>query len=102
MATYGNTEIGGKVFPSPKDPSDRVVYRMDYSDELDTGETISTRTVTITESGLIKDSDAINGSFVDVTVSGGTAGKRYPIVFSITTSNARELNRTGFVMVEEL
>lgn len=102
MATYGATEIGGKVFTSPKDPSDIVVYRMDFSEELETGETIATRIVSLPEEGLTKDNDVINGDYIDVTVSSGTAGRRYPVVVTILTTEGRQLSRTGYIMVENL
>lgn len=92
-----------------KDPQAVLDYKFDWkastngsgtSDWLASGETISTRTVTVA-TGLTKDSDAITDTNTSVTVwlSGGTAGTTYKVVCQIVTSAGRTDERTILVKV---
>ena len=87
-----------------KDPQAVLDYKFDWkaltngsgdSDWLDTGETISSATVTV-ETGLTKDSDSITDTNTSVTVwlSGGTANSVYTVACRITTSDSRTDERT--------
>lgn len=74
----------------------------DNGDWLESGETISTYTVTA-DTGLTKDSDEKTNS--DTTIkawfSGGTVGTEYDVVCHIVTSAGREDDRTITIRVEE-
>lgn len=78
------------------DPDDSAVYTFDYSDNLATGETISSAVVTaatgltVTATGLTATGDGVN-----ITVSGGTAGTEYDAVCKVTTSTSRVRSITG-------
>lgn len=98
--TYGASRSAALRFTTPKDPSDVVVYSFDFTNELATGETLSTRTVTVA-SGLTNDADAISGNKVNVTLSGGVAGTDYTVLCQATTSTGRTLNVTGIVQVRQ-
>lgn len=87
-----------------KDPSAVLDYVFDWkalthergsSDWLASGETITSRTVTV-DAGITKDSDALTDSATSVTVwlSGGTAGNDYRVTCRITTSSSRTDERT--------
>lgn len=95
-----------------KDPSDVFDYKFDFkalangtgsSNWLDTSETISTRTVTVS-TGLTKDSDTITDTNTSVTVwvSGGTAGAEYTIACKIVTSASRTIERTITIAIDQL
>lgn len=78
-----------------KDPAAVLDYKFDWSDWLESGETISTRTVTA-ESGITVDSSSITDTNTSVTVwlSGGTAGVNYDVTCRIVTSASRTDERT--------
>lgn len=99
-----------RIFP-PKDPDAVLDYKFDWkaetngngdSDWLASGETISTRTVTV-DSGITKDSDALTDTNTSVTVwlSGGTDGADYEVACKIVTSASRTDERTAKVPVRE-
>ena len=92
-----------------KDPGDVLDYKFDFapltnsqtganSDWLESGETISTATVTV-DSGLTKDSDSITDTNTSVTVwlSGGTAGEKYKVLCEIVTSAGRTKQKTMMI-----
>lgn len=95
-----------------KGPNDVLDYKFDFraltnanspeaeSDYLESGETIDSRTVTVS-SGITKDSDALadTNSSVLVWLSGGTPGSRYTVTCEVVTSGGRTLEREIFVDV---
>ena len=92
-----------------KDSSAVLDYKFDWaaltngsgqSDWLATGETISTRTVTV-DAGITVDSSAITDANTTVTVwlSGGTTGKAYNVRCLIVTSALRTDERTMLIEV---
>lgn len=94
-----------------KDPDAVLDYKFDWAnttnggstpDWLASGETISTRTVTV-EAGLTKDSDSLTDSATSVTIwlSGGTAGESYTVHCRIVTSAGRTDDRTVTIEVVE-
>ena len=98
--TYYKNAAGQDVID--KDPQAVLDYKFDWNAAdrdgnkwLATGETISTRTVTVA-GGITKDSDSITDSGKSVTVwlSGGTAGSAYLITCQIVTSAGRTDERS--------
>ena len=89
-----------KVFT--KDPDAVLDYKFDWSSWLATGETITSRTVTV-DAGLTNDSDSITDSGASVTVwlSGGTANKNYAVACKITTDGGRTDERTDTIHVRQ-
>jgi len=85
-----------------KDPDAVLDYRFDWSDWLETGDTIATRTITAS-TGITVDSSSITDSSTSVTVwlSGGTVGATYDIACLIVTSASRTDERTVSVRVLE-
>jgi len=83
-----------------KDPDAVLDYVFDWSDWLETGETISSHTVTAL-TGITKDSDAESSGLVTVWLSAGTAGKEYTVACEIVTSSLRTDERTIRIMVKE-
>jgi hypothetical protein len=84
--------MSSQTFVTIKDPNEVLDYKFDWATNvLAVGETISTRTVTVS-AGITKDSDSITDTSTTVTVwlSGGTAGQSYTVACKIVTS----LNRT--------
>lgn len=82
-----------------KDPDATLDYLVNFGRWLPTGDTISTRTVTVT-TGITKVSDAIvsgtdaNGTSVasaavQVWLSGGTLGAEYAVTCHVTTAAGR-------------
>jgi hypothetical protein len=83
-----------------KDPDAVLKYVMDWSDWLDTGETISTSTWTV-DSGITKDSDTNTTTTATITLSGGTVGEKYRITNRIVTSGSQTDDRSFYVYVNE-
>lgn len=99
MPTYDAEEYGGKLWPEVKDPSDVKDYIVDFTNQLDSGETVSTRTVTA-QSGITVDSSAIVASAkVRVWLSGGTAGNDYRVTVQAVTSESRTHEVDGICRV---
>jgi len=83
-----------------KDPDAVLDYGFDWSDWLDTDETISASTWTV-EDGITQDSESETTSVTTIWLSGGTAGTTYRIVNEIVTSDGRTENRSMDIQVEE-
>jgi len=96
-----------------KDPDAVLDYKFDWapltngteggvSDWLASGETIVTRTITVSP-GLTKDSDSLTDTDTSVTVwlSGGTVGQTYTVACRIVTSDDRKDERTITIPVRE-
>ena len=94
-----------------KDPNAVLDYKFDWkaetngsgdSDWLDSGETISSKVVTV-DDGITKQSDALTDTNTSVTVwlSGGTAGVDYEIACKIVTSDSRTDERTIKIQVRD-
>ena len=105
------------MFTVDKDPQAELDYTWDWraltngndtspdaTDWLESGETITSHTVTA-ESGLTVDSSSLTDSSTSVTawLSGGTVGQHYLVVCHIETSNAtsRKDDRTLKVNVKQ-
>jgi hypothetical protein len=73
-----------------KFPSENLDYAFDFAARLDTGEAISSYTVTV-PTGLTKGATAQADGVVTVWLDGGTAGTYYPIDCVVTTSAGREM-----------
>lgn len=84
----------------PKDPDEVLDFIFDWSDELETGETITTSNVTV-DSGLTLDSDTNTNTTVTATVSGGTLNSQYRLESEIVTSEGRTYVRSVFVYIEK-
>ena len=84
-----------------KDPDAVLDYAFDWTTNwLESGETISSYTVTVT-TGITKDSDSQSGGVVTVWISGGTAGNNYNATCHIVTSKSREDDRTMTIVVND-
>lgn len=84
----------------PKDPAAFLDYAWDWSAWLSEGETITEFSVT-PPAGLTVEETTESQGRVTAWVSGGTAGRYYPLVCQITTSAGRTDERTIILMVEE-
>jgi hypothetical protein len=85
-----------------KDPDAVLDYKWDWSDWLDTGETISSHTIAAV-TGITKDSSALTDTNTSVTAwySGGTALTDYEVTCQIVTSDSRTDERTITLKVRE-
>jgi uncharacterized protein YndB with AHSA1/START domain len=87
---YKKDTVGAYI---DKDPGARLVYSMDWSDWLPTGDTLSTATYVISTitgdaAPIVKHSQGIEGSTVSyVELSGGTAKEIYTVTATITTTD---------------
>lgn len=72
-----------------KDPEEVLDYQLDWSDRLETGETISVSNFTIVEGTVVKDSQSVAGGLTTVWLSGGTLGEMCLITNRITTNQGR-------------
>lgn len=81
-----------------KDPQEEKDYTIDWSDDLASGETISTSDWVV-GTGLTEEDDENNTTTTTAWVSGGTAGTEYLCVNTVTTSGGRTLERTVIIPV---
>ena len=79
-----------------KDPNEVLDYQIDWGERLQTGETISTSTWTITgsDSVLVEDNNSISGENTVIWLSAGTLGVRYLLTNRITTSGGRTMDQS--------
>jgi len=83
-----------------KDPDAVLDWEIDWSNKLETGETISASTWTV-PAGITKDSDSFTGTATTVWLSGGTLGEGYTVVNHITTNLGRERDKTIIFIIRE-
>lgn len=87
---YKKDTVGSYI---EKDPSARLVYSMDWSEWLPSGDTLATASYAIsTISGdaapIVKHSQGLQGTTVSyVELSGGTAKEFYTVTATITTTD---------------
>jgi len=73
-----------------KTPAERKRYAVDYSNWLETGETVSSYTITPTSGLTISSSTLTTGNTVLVFfVAGGTAGQQYTLDILANTSGGQ-------------
>lgn len=85
-----------------KDPNAQLDYKFEWSDWLESGEVISSYSVTVS-TGLTKVTDSKTNTSVTVWLSGGTVNTTYEVVCRITTNSnpARTEDRTMTFKVME-
>ena len=71
-------------------------YTFDMANTLDSGDTISTFSVSA-ESGLTVDSSSNTSTVGTATISGGTQGSSYKLTLTFVTSNSRTF--VGYVTI---
>lgn len=83
-----------------KDPESLLDWSWNWSDWLETGETITSHTVTV-PTGLTLDASNEAAGVVTAWISGGTANNRYRVECKITTSEGRTDERSITLSVQE-
>lgn len=87
-----------------KDPNEILDYSIDWTNKIDTGDTISSSTWTdFSSGGLVKGSSTFSASLniTTIWVSGGTAGKYYTITNTIDTTIGRTMQQTVGIKIGE-
>jgi len=78
-----------------KDPNDVLDYDIDWSRRLDSGDTISTSTFSLTtDAGLTIASQSNTTTTSKVWLSGGTAGSTADILCRIVTADGRTMDQS--------
>ena len=91
----------------PKLVSETVLRSADFGDDLASGETITSQSVTVTvysgtdasPSSLLSGSASVVGSVVSQVFTAGTLGVIYQALFTAGTSASRTLKRAGYLAV---
>lgn len=84
----------------PHDPNASEIYRWNWLDWLD-GETIGTQQI-VADAGITATLVTLGSTYVDIRISGGTAGNDYGVTSRVTsTPNARIQDRTVRFSVRE-
>lgn len=73
-----------------KDPQAKLDYVFDWSDFLEAGETIVTKTVVVTSGDVVVGASEIQGEVVRAWIDGGTEDSLATVTCSIVTSAGRE------------
>jgi hypothetical protein len=82
-----------------KDPDETVDYSFNWALKLET-DAIATSTFALPD-GLTEVSTSTEGRTTSIFVSGGTRGRIYRIVNTLTTTGGRTLERTIYVKIVE-
>jgi hypothetical protein len=82
-----------------KDPADVLDYEWDWSDWLETSETIVTATWTV-PTGITQTDTDVGSTTATVWLSGGTAGTTYEVACKVLTSMDRTAERSCRILVE--
>jgi hypothetical protein len=82
-----------------KDPSSVLDFGFDWSDWLDSDDSVSTSTWNV-PTGITDDSDTSTSTTTTIWLSGGTVGSKYKITNRIVTANGRTVERSFYVKVE--
>jgi hypothetical protein len=77
-----------------KDPNEVLDYQVNWTNRLETGETISTSTFTVAEGTVVIDSSSAASPTTTVWLSGGTEGEACTILNRITTSAGRTYDQS--------
>lgn len=88
------------VAPDPKDPNDTDDFSLDWTNVLDTGETVSSVVVSVVSGGVTVNSSVASSPLTTARVSGGTAGTDAVILFRVTTSATRQLDESLKIHIE--
>lgn len=83
-----------------KDPDGVLDYTFDWSNWLETGDTVVSHTISI-PTGLTLGEHINNTTAVTIWLSSGTIGGRYKVECTVTTSQGRTDTRRALIMVEE-
>jgi len=83
-----------------KDKDAKLDFMFDWSEWLESGETISSYVLTV-QTGITKVSDSKTTTAVTVWLSGGTIGTWYTVACKITTSLGRIDERTINIQIQE-
>lgn len=90
------------TYPFIKNPLTTFDYVFDFSSQMETGETISTATLTV-PAGLTEVNSITGQQVVAVWLSGGTEGERYDVICTATSDQARVYSETiEIIMQNEL
>ena len=84
----------------PKDPDSVLDYAFDWSEWLESGESISSHVITV-DDGITNDSSGNSTTAVTVWLSGGTAGTNYNIACKIVTGAGRTVERSITIRCRE-
>jgi uncharacterized phiE125 gp8 family phage protein len=87
------------IYWPAKAPAEVEDFAFEFVNVLQSGETITARTVTV--SGVTKNSDAISGTQVRVWLQGGTLGTPGVVTCAITTSLGRTYAETAILPIGE-
>lgn len=84
----------------PHDPNASDIYRWNWLDWLN-GETISAQSIVV-DAGITAALVTLGATYVDIRISGGTAGQTYGVTSRVTSSpNGRIQDRTVKFAVRE-
>lgn len=83
-----------------QDPSDVLDYPWDWSQWLQSGETISSSVFSVTPSGLSIASQSNTTTNATVWLSGGTSMTTYTVTNKITTTAGRTADRSATIRVQ--
>jgi hypothetical protein len=84
-----------------KDPSAVKDYGIDWSDWLESADTIATSAWAVTAGITVDDDTQFGDDGTTVTLSGGTAGEEYAAKNTITTTSGLTEERSILIIVEE-
>jgi uncharacterized protein YraI len=93
-----------RVIAQPKFAGETVLFNVDFSDRMGTGETITTPTATVTVYSGVDASPpaftaAASGQTINVTQTGGVVGVTYSVLVQAQTSAGQVLQKSYYLTV---
>ena len=94
---------------SPKDPAEAIFYGISFAALLNTGETVSSSTVSLralvredpATAAMLSGAAILDGSTVKQKIIGGLAGNTYRLGISIVTSAGQTFVESADIAIEE-
>lgn len=84
-----------------KDPNDVIDFGIDWTARLSGGDSINTSSWSVSPTGLTIDSNSKTSTTTTVWVSSGTAGVTYQLTNRIITTQARQMDLSLSIKVQE-
>lgn len=85
-----------------QDPDDLDYYQQDFTTYLDTGETITTYTLTSSDPAFVISNDSEASGVITYWVTGGADGSNYKVTCHITTSTGREKDAADLFLIRSV
>lgn len=82
-------------------PADNLDYAFDYSDFLQSGDSLLSATATVSPTGLTVTTPVVSGQQVKFWLTGGVSGTKYKLTITTTTAIGRVKQDEAYVTIKD-